>query len=383
MERAIVHLDLDTFFVSCERVINSQLVGKPLIIGGSKERGVVASCSYEAREYGVRSAMPMAWALRLCPQAKVIKGDMELYSRYSKTVTQIIEEVAPVMEKASIDEFYLDVSGMDRFFGCYKWTEELSRKIIKETSLPISFGLSVNKTVSKIATGEAKPLGRIEIPSDKVHSFLNPLSVRKIPMVGDKTFHALSRIGIRQIQTLSEMPIELLQQMFGENGRLLWKKANGIDETPVEPYTERKSISTEQTFDQDTIDIPKLKSLLIAMVEKLSYQLRKEGWLTSVVAVKIKYNNFDTHTQQHSIAYTSCDHIIVQIVQELFDKVYERRMRLRLVGIRFSGLVRGSYQINIFEDTQERVALYQSIDKMRRRFGYDAVKLCAGIKSMR
>jgi DNA polymerase-4 len=272
---------------------------------------------------------------------------------------------------------------MDKFFGCYKWTEELTNKITRETHLPISFGLSVNKTVSKIATGEAKPLGKIEIPSTMVKPFLNPLSVKKIPMVGEKTFHALSRIGIRQIQTLSEMPIELLQQMFGENGSLLWRKANGIDETPVEPYTERKSISTEQTFDQDTIDIPKLKALLIAMVEKLSYQLRKEGWLTSIVAVKIRYNNFDTHTQQSSIPYTSCDHIVIQRVLELFDKVYERRMRLRLIGIRFSGLVRGSYQINLFEDTQERVALYQSIDKMRRRFGYDAVKLCAGMKLKR
>lgn len=373
-----MHLDLDTFFVSCERIVNPQLNNRPLIIGGTAGRGVVASCSYEARMFGVRSAMPMGLALRLCPHAKVIKGDMELYSNYSKTVTQIIEERAPVMEKASIDEFYIDVSGMDKFFGCYKWTDELTQYIYKETQLPMSFALSANKTVSKIGTGEAKPLGRLEIPPDKVKSFLDPLSVKKIPMVGEKTFQTLSRIGIRQIHTLAEMPIDVLQKMFGENGRVLWKKANGIDETPVEQYEERKSISSEQTFDQDTIDIPKLKSLLVAMVEKLAYQLRKEGWLASIIAVKIRYANFDTHTQQCSVPYTACDHKIIIKVHELFDKLFERRMRLRLIGIRFSGLVRGSYQIDLFE-SQERINLYQAIDKMRRRFGYNSVMLCAGM----
>lgn len=379
MNRSIVHMDLDTFFVSCERVGNSQLDGIPLIIGGSSDRGVVASCSYEARTFGVRSAMPMKMALRLCPQAKVIRGDMELYSKYSHTVTDIINDKAPVVEKASIDEFYIDVSGMDKFFGCFKWTKELSQTVTKETGLPISFGLSINKTVSKIATGESKPVGRMEISEEMVKPFLNPLSIKKIPMVGDVTFQLLSRLGIRKIHTLSELPIEMLQKLIGKNGRELWKKANGIDENPVEPYTERKSVSTEQTFDQDTIDIPRMKAILTAMVEKLGFQLRNEEWLASIVTVKIKYNNFDTETKQCKISYTSCDHILLKRVLELFDNLYERRMRLRLIGISFKGLVHGAYQIDMFEDTKEMINLYQALDKIKRRYGSNSVKRCVGM----
>ncbi len=372
MSRAIVHLDLDTFFVSCERLTNSKLEGIPLIIGGG-DRGVVASCSYEARTFGVRSAIPIRMAMRLCPQAKIIKGDMELYSKLSFTVTQIIEERAPIVEKASIDEHYLDITGMDKFYGCFKWTNELAQTITKETGLPISFALSVNKTVSKIGTGESKPKGNLEIPESQVRQFLNPLSVKKIPMVGDVTFQLLSRIGIRTIQTLSEMPAEVLQQMIGKNGIELWKKANGIDNNPVEPYKERKSVSTEQTFIQDSIDIKTMKAILVGMVEKLAYQLRSEQWLTSTVVVKIKYANFDTQTKQCTIAYTSADHILIKTVTELFDKLYDRRMRLRMIGINFNGLVRGTYQINLFEDTLEMIALYQAMDKMKKRFGFNAV----------
>lgn len=378
MERAIAHIDLDTFFVSCERLNNSKFNGIPLIIGGG-DRGVVASCSYEARTFGVRSAMPMKMALRLCPQATVVKGDMELYSKMSKTVTEIIDEKAPIMEKASIDEFYLDLTGMDKFFGTYKWTNELGEKIEKETGLPISYALSINKTVSKIGTGEAKPHGHINILQPEVKPFLNPLSIRKIPGLGEVTFTLLSRIGIRNIKTLSEMPADVLQQMIGKNGLDLWNKANGIDYTPVEPFRERKSISTEHTFSQDTIDIPKLKALLLGMVEKLSFQLRSEQWLTSVVVVKIRYTNFDTETKQIKVPYTSADHTLNRIVLELFEKLYQRRMRLRLIGIQFSGLVRGTYQINLFEDTIEMMSLYQTLDKLKSRYGIDSVGRCPSL----
>lgn len=377
MDRAIVHMDLDTFFVSCERLVNSELKGIPLIIGGG-DRGVVSSCSYEARYFGVRAAMPMKMALNLCPQAKVVRGDMELYSRLSHQVTEVIEDKAPVMEKASIDEFYLDVSGIDRFFGAYKWTNELATSVIKETGLPISFSLSVNKTVSKIATGEGKPKGNLQIPEDMVRPFLNPLSIRKIPMLGDVTFSLLSRIGIRNIQTLSEMPQEILQQMIGKNGLDLWKKANGIDNTPVQPYRERKSVSSENTFAQDTIDLFKIRSILIGMVEKLAFQLRNEKWLTSTVTVKLRYANFDTQTKQCKVAYTSADHTLIKTVLELFDKLYDRRMRIRLVGVQFGGLVHGTYQIDLFEDTMEMMSLYQTMDNIKKRFGSDAVGRCVG-----
>ncbi|TDW52109.1 DNA polymerase-4 [Flavobacterium sp. 270] len=377
MERSIVHIDMNTFFVSCERLTNSELNGIPLIIGGG-ERGVVASCSYEARRFGVRSAMPIHMAMKLCPQAKIMKGDMELYSRLSHDITEIIQEKSPVVEKASIDEFYLDITGMDKFHGSYKWTSELAQTITKETGLPLTFALSINKTVSKIGTGEGKQKQNLEIPEHLVQSFLNPLSVQKIPMVGDKTFQLLSRIGIRTIETLSKMPCEVLQQMIGKNGSELWKKANGIDNNPVEPYTERKSISTEHTFSQDTIDIDRLKRVILGMVEKLAFQLRSEEWLTSTVTIKIRYANFDTETKQCRVQYTSADHILTKTVTDLFEKLYQRRMRLRLIGVRFSGLVRGTYQIDLFQDTEEMLALYQAMDRMKTRYGFDAVMRCAG-----
>ena len=377
MNRAIVHMDLDAFFVSCSRLNNSQLDGIPLIIGGG-DRGVVASCSYEARKFGVRSAMPIRMALRLCPDAKVIKGDYELYSNLSHTVTEIIQERVPVMEKASIDEFYLDLSGMDKFFGCYQWTQEIAAAVKKEAGLPISFALSTNKTVSKIGTGESKPVGKLEIKESEIKSFLNPLSIKKIPMVGDKTFQLLSRIGIRTIHTLSEMPVLVLQQMIGNNGKELWKKANGIDENPVVPYSERKSVSTEKTFTTDTMDVAELKRLIAGMAEKLAYQLRQEKWLTSTVVIKIRYANFDTETKQSRVTYTSADHTLSRMALQLFDKVYTRRMRLRLVGLRFTDLVHGNHQMNLFEDTEEQISLYQTMDDIKNRFGSDAVGRASG-----
>jgi len=377
MDRAIVHMDLDTFFVSCVRLQNSGLEGIPLIVGGG-DRGVVASCSYEARKFGVRSAMPIKMAMRLCPEAKIVKGDMELFSKYSQTVTQVIEEKAPVMEKASIDEFYLDITGMDKFYGSYKWTNELAASVTRETGLPISFALSVNKTVSKIATGEGKPRGNLQIMPSQVQHFLNPLSIRKIPMVGEATSNLLSRIGIRNIATLAEMPSDVLRQMMGKNGVELWKKANGIDNTPVQPYRERKSLSTEDTFHQDTTDIKQLRYILTGMVERLAYQLRQENWLASTVVVKIRYSNFDTEPKQATIPYTSADHTLTKVVLELFEKLYQRRMSLRLVGVRFSGLVRGEHQINMFEDTVEMIQLYQAMDRMKNRFGADSVMRCSG-----
>ncbi len=382
MDRAIVHMDLDTFFVSCERRNNSELNGIPLIIGGG-DRGVVASCSYEARKFGVRSAMPIRMAMKLCPDAKIIRGDHELYSNLSHLVTEIIQEKVPVMEKASIDEFYLDLSGMDKFFGCYQWTTEIAEAVRKESGLPISFALSTNKTVSKIGTGEAKPLGKLEIKEALIKPFLNPLSIKKIPMVGNVTFQLLSRIGIRTIQTLSEMPVHVLQQMIGKNGTELWKKANGIDENPVVPYSERKSISTERTFTNDTMDIVALKGLIAGMAEQLAYQLRKEKWLTSTVTLKIRYANFDTETKQCRVAYTAVDHTLSRVALDLFEKLYTRRMRLRLVGLRFTNLVHGQHQMDLFEDTEELINLYQSMDYLKNRFGSNAVGRAAGFNVLK
>lgn len=372
--RHIIHLDLDTFFVSVERLINSSLNGMPVIIGGTSDRGVVASCSYEARRFGVRSGMPVKLARTLCHDAVLVRGDMEAYSKYSRMVTDIIAERAPVFEKASIDEHYIDISGMDRFFGCLKWTRELRQSIIDETGLPISFGLSSNKTVSKIATGEAKPNGLLEIPSTKVKPFLDPLSIRKIPMIGEKTYQTLRSMGISNIHTLRCIPPEMMERVLGKNGIIIWKKANGIDPTPVVPYHERLSISTETTFDEDTTDVVFMNSILIAMVEKVCFQLRKKGKLCSCITLKIRYSNFDTHSIQKQIAYTSLDHLVLSVVKDLFVRLYQRRMLIRLIGVRLSGLVNGAQQLNLFEESPQLIRLYQALDKMKKKYGPGIIK---------
>lgn len=381
-DRSVLHLDLDTFFVSVERLKNSRLNGKPVIIGGVSDRGVVSSCSYEARKYGVSSAMPMKMARNLCPDAIVIRGDMEMYTNYSNIVTEIIAEKSPLYEKASVDEHYIDLTGMDRFYGCSKWSHELRQYIIKETGLPVSIGLSVNKTVSKIATGEAKPNGEIEVKKELIHPFLDPLSIRKIPMIGQKTYHLLRSMGISTIFTLRNIPAEMLGNLMGKNGLDIWKKANGIDSTPVISYSEQKSISTEHTFDKDTTDLARLNQLLVSMVEKSAFILRKQEKLTSCVTVKIRYSNFDTHTLQKRIPYTSFDHVLTETVKELFGRLYQRRMLIRLIGVRFSHLVRGVQQLNMFEDTPEMISLYMAMDKLRKRFGRNAIRRAAGVMTV-
>ena len=377
--RSIIHIDLDTFFVSVERLKNSKLAGKPVLVGGTSDRGVVASCSYEARKFGVHSGMAMRIARRICPEAVLVKGDHEEYSKCSKLVTDIIKERVPLYEKTSIDEFYIDLTGMDTFYGSYKLATEVRNVIIKETGLPISFALSTNKTVAKVGTGEAKPNGQNEIPSGTEKGFLAPLSIKKIPMVGDKSYELLRSMGVAKIHTLQEMPIELMEQVMGANGRLIWRKANGIDNTPVEQYSERKSISTERTFDKDTIDVKGLKDLLVSMTEKLAFQLRSKGDLMSCVTVKIRYSDFNTYTIQAHLGYTSLDHVIIEKVKELFDKLYQKRMLIRLIGVRFSGLVQGNYQYNLFEDNMKQLQLYGAMDKMRTRYGENAVVRASGL----
>ena len=378
-ERSIVHMDLDTFFVSCERRIDSRLNNKPILIGGTSDRGVVASCSYEARKYGVHSAMPMRMAKQLCPEAIVLRGNSGVYTKFSKEVTDVIQETVPLYEKSSIDEFYIDLTGMDRFFGCHQLATELRTKIIKETGLPISFGLSVNKTVSKIATGEAKPNNQLKIDYGLEKGFLAPLSVRKIPMVGEKTYNALCDLGIKQIKTVQEMPVNMMERVFGKHGISLWKKANGVDHSPIIPYHERKSISTERTFDKDTIDVHKLKGIITAMTENLIFQLRRGNKLTACVTFKIRYSDFQTYTKQKMIPYSAADHMILPVVMDLYKTLYQRRLLVRLVGVRFSHLVSGGHQINMFEDDEKILSLYHAMDKLRERFGDRAVIRASGM----
>lgn len=376
-QKSILHLDLDAFFAAVEVLHNSALQGKPVLIGGQRGRGVVASCTYEARRFGIHSAMPMRMALRLCPDAIVLKGDYDKYTEHSKIVTEIIQEQAPVFEKSSIDEFYLDLTGMDKYVGCWKWSQELRTNIIKETGLPISCGLSINKTVSKIGTGEAKPNGQQLVQAGEEKQFIAPLSTRKMPGVGNKTFRKLSLMGVRTIQTLSEIPPQLLQREFGKTGKKLWQKANAIDHTPVVPYTEQKTISSERTFQLDTIDLKVLKGQLTKMTMQLAFDMRKQKKLTACITVKIRYTDFNTYTLQKRIPHTANDRILIQHALQLFEKLYQRRQLIRLVGVKFSNLVHGYYQVNLFEDTHEEVNLLTAMDKIRKRFGGKAVTLAS------
>ncbi len=376
--RAVLHMDLDSFFVSVERLKNSALIGKPLIVGGNSARGVVASCSYETRAFGVHSAMPMRIAKKLCPDAIVISGDMESYSSFSSTVTEIIAENAPLYEKRSIDEFYLDLTGMEKFFGCYTWATELRHKIMEGTGLPISFGLSVNKLVSKMGTSKAKPNGQLKIDSGTEREFIAPMPVQNIPGVGEETAAHLYSMGVKTIKTLREIPVQLLQKEFGKNGVLIWEKANAIDESPVEPYDEQKSISTETTFHTDTTDVHYLKSVLVKQSEALAFELRKSQRLTGCITVKIRYSDFNTFTQQKKITLTASDQTLIDLAKQLFDKLYDKRMLVRLVGIRYSHLIYGSPQISLFEDTAESVRLYEAMDKIKNKYGAVAIQRAAG-----
>jgi len=374
-------MDLDTFYVSVERKLDSRLQNKPLLVGGTSDRGVVAACSYETRGYGVHSGMSMKLARQLCPEAIVIRGNAGTYSKHSDEVTEIIKEETPLFEKSSIDEFYADLTGMDRFYGCFKLATEVRHKIIKETGLPISFGLSINKVVSKIATGEAKPNNQLMIDTGHEKEFMAPLSIKKIPQVGDKTYQTLRHLGVKKIYTIQEMQEEMMIRVLGKNGSMIWRRAQGVDNRPVIAFNERKSISTERTFDKDTIDIKKLKSILIAMTENLAYQLRRGDKLTACINVKIKYSDFNTYSKQMRIPFCSADHILIPKILDLFERLYNRRVLVRLIGIRFSHIVSGNYQINLFEDDENALNLYQALDKIREKYGDRKVIRAAGMEA--
>ncbi|SDN54096.1 DNA polymerase-4 [Pedobacter steynii] len=375
--KQIIHMDQDAFFVSVEVRKDVSLKGKPVIIGGTSDRGVVASCSYEARKFGIHSAMPSRMAKLLCPHAIFIKGNMEDYSKASHEITALIQEKVPLFEKASIDEHYIDMTGMDRFHNCMKYAHELRETIIKEIGLPISFGLSVNKTVAKMVTNECKPSGERNVEQNEVLPFLNPLSIRKIPGLGEKTFVKLSDMGIKKIVTLSQIHPEQMNFLLGKSGLSLLQKAKGIDNSAVIPYTEQKSIGTQSTFHADSIDIDMINNLLVAQVMDVAYQLREKRKLCACVTVTIRYANFETETKQAAIAYTSLDSVLIATVKDLFKKMYNRRMFLRLVGVRLSNLVTGFEQIDLYSESQEQYSLVQALDKIRRRFGQDAVTRAA------
>lgn len=380
--RTFAHMDLDTFFVSVELLKNASLIGKPLMIGGQGGRGVVASCSYEARQFGIRSGMAMGIAKRLCPSAKVISGDYEAYARYSRLVADIVVGRSPLCEQSSIDEFYIDLTGMGQFWGEYKWTAELAELVTKETGLPISFGVASAKYLAKMATNQAKPRGRLLVAPGSEQRFLDPLPVRKIPFVGETLTEKLAQLGIADIAALRQVPLKVLQRMFGKMGTTLWQRARGIDNSLVVPYREEKSISTECTFQEDSTDTVALKATLQKMAEGLSHTLRKSGKLTACITVKIRYADFNTYTKQAAIPFTSKTNSLARKAQELFDRLFDRRQRIRLIGVCFSNLAYGGDQADLFDDTEERLQLDKAVDRIKNRFGPHAVMSASALGSL-
>jgi DNA polymerase-4 len=377
--RQIIHMDQDAFFVSVEVRKDPRLIGRPVIIGSLSDRGVVASCSYEARKFGIHSAMPARMARRLCPHGIWIRGNMDEYSKASHEITEIIQAEVPLLEKASIDEHYIDMTGMDKHLGTLKCAKEIRAKVIKETGLPISFGLSVNKTVSKMATNECKPNGELSVDKTGVQPFLNPLSIRKIPGLGEKTFIKLSDMGIKRIHTLSQVHPEYMNSILGKNGIWLLQKAKGLDDSPVIPYQEQKSIGTQSTFKHDSIDVEMINNLLTDMVMGLAFELREKKKQTACITVTVRYSTFEDVTKQARIPYTALDGVLIKKTKELFKQVYQKRLLIRLVGVRLSNLVSGFEQIDLYSESEEQYSLCQAMDKIRRRFGPHAIKLASGI----
>ncbi len=373
LRKHIAHFDLDSFFVSVEIINNPSLKGKPVLVGGY-ERGVVAACSYEARKFGIHSAMPMKKALQLCPQAIVTSSSRGDYSKYSRWVTEIIASKVPLFEKASIDEFYIDLTGMDKFFGVSQYAKDLRSLITHETGLPISCGLASARFIAKMATNEAKPNGFLEIPHGRETDFLWPLGIEKINGVGKQTEQQLKSFGIYTIEDIAKTPIELMGRYAGKWGEALWHKAHGRGTAEIFTDWEQKSMSHENTFDTDYTDISFLHKELVRLTEKTAYSLREDEKLTGCVTVKIRYSDFETTSRQETVDYTALDDVLIAKVKDLFNKSWQKGRAVRLLGVRFSQFIPMTMQMSLFENNAEKLNLYKAVDDIKDRFGAQLVK---------
>lgn len=372
-QRIIAHFDLDSFFVSVEVINNPQLKGKPVIVGG-QDRGVVSACSYEARKFGIHSAMPVQKARQLCPQAIFLKGNYAAYGNYSRWVTDIIKAEAPLFEKASVDEFYIDLTGMDKFFNPFEWTIALRNSIIEKTGLPISFGLSANKMMAKIATNLAKPNGYLHIPYGTEKEFLAPLKIGEIPGVGLQTEKLLNSYGISTIQNAFETGKTELENILGKWGADLWEKSQGLHFSKVQPYHEAKSISSENTFDENITDVKFLNAELVRLTEKVCFELRQDGKLAGCVAIKVRFPSFETFTRQATIDPSHADDAFIPVVKELFKRFYKKSEPVRLLGVKLSAFTTNATQANLFDNAKSKGELYKAIDEVKKKFGKYSLK---------
>ena len=375
----ILHVDMGAFFVSVELLRRPELRGKPVVVGGRPdERGVVSAASYEARRYGIHSAMPLRTAGRLCPQAVFLDGNHALYSEWSDRVAAILAKYSPVVEMVSIDEAYLDLSGTGRLHGApLAAADGLLREITATTGLPCSAGLAATRLVAKVASDQAKPRGLLWVPPGSEERFLAPLPVRRIPGIGEVTEKALRALGVETVAQLAALPSAKLDTIFGQWGEALYRKARGGDAYEFLIDAEPKSISQNHTFGEDTGDCAALQAMLSHLSQKACKRLREAGLEARTLTLTLRYAGFDTHTRSKTLAAsTDLDTVVSSVFRELFDAHCDRARRIRLLGVSLTNFSRGARQLDLLEgDRREKLErLARAADRLRDRFGFSKVQ---------
>lgn len=379
--RSIVHMDLDAFFVSCEVLHSPELAGQPVIIGSLTGRGVVAACSYAARQFGVHSAMPMRTARKRCPRGIYLRPNGARYRHYAQRVRELAHAHLPVVEFASIDEFYGDLTGTERFFGAEHLAGQLREAIRQELGLPISMGLASSKCVAKIATGEAKPDGWRVVPAGTEAAFLAPLPLSVMPSLGPKTRVRLEGLGLQTLGDLQQLSADWLAQEFGRHGIGLWKRAHGRDDSLIRPDRVRKSLGVERTFGNDCRSAAELRRILIYLVEEIAYGLRKEDLLCEALTLKLRDPAFETHTYQRRFPRTNQEEELLRVARGLLSDHHCEGQAIRLMGLRAGQLTRGGVQGELFDDQAAQGRLAAARDALRGKYGGHPVRRAAGLKS--
>ncbi len=389
MPRLIAHVDMDSFFVSCERLVDPSLIGKPVIVGGRKgERGVVASASYEVRKFGVKSGMPLSTAEKLCPQAVFVTGQHHLYSKYSRKVYVLLRRIAPVVEYASIDEFYLDFTGCEALYGndLAAMAQKTRESIFKRTQLSCSVAIASNKYVAKIAGKTVKPSsgkpGWIVVPEGGEQAFLAPLPIERLHGAGEKTQPHLKALGIEKIGDLLPWTLQKLQDEFGTaGGHWFYEAARGIDDSPVTLFHPSKSVGHETTFDKDTIDPVLIRQTLAWLSEKSSYRLRRLGKKARTVTLKLRYDDFQTLTRAKTIPATHDDAVVLNTAEELLSETRLQNRKIRLLGVSLSKFEKDGGEVWLFPEMADprKETLFKTMDMIKRKYGFNKLGKAASL----
>jgi DNA polymerase IV len=383
---SILHVDMDAFFVSVELLERPELIGKAVVVGGRPDqRGVVTAASYEARKFGVHSAMPLRTASKLCPHAIFLDGHHHKYGEWSDRIAAILAKFSPIVEMVSIDEAYLDLAGTERLHGPpLAATDKLLRMITATTGLPCSGGLAATRLVAKVASEQAKPRGLVWVVPGSEARFLAPLSVRKIPGIGEVTERALRALGLETVGQLADLPQEKLEKIFGQWGTALYRKARGGDSYEFVIDAEPKSISHNHTFGEDTSDTEALVAMLSHLSQKACKRLRESGLSARTLTLTIRYAGFDTYTRSKTLPEpTLLDSDIFAVFQRLFREHRDMKRKIRLLGVCLGGFSHGVQQLDLLEAERrgKLEKLTRAADNLRDRFGFDSVKFGGSLKA--